>query len=350
MLSINKNYPLIPISTIDRSLLHWKNVMAHKCHSIFALLEDGEFRYNITLLSTPVLKNKVTFGILFEIDGIPVPVWFSAWPLEQRIKEFIDDGDITKVPVDLRAELVERALKPLLDPIVNKTKTTIHVMNFLTHQPSQVNGMSIGFEFTDENKHTLSILVVVHEKIATQLLKMMECWPSRSLYPWQHQSTALWLEVGRVDLPLQQLAQVRLADIILLDGDRIERNGVLLRNGAGHVYRAVLTDKQLMLESGIITMSDDIQNEILDNINDIPVRLSFDVGEVILPFDEVQKLTQGSVVDLNYPITPMVTIRSNNKVIGTGELVDIEGKKGVRISQLFSVGNATATHKEGSNG
>jgi type III secretion system YscQ/HrcQ family protein len=325
--------------------------MAHKCRSIFVPLGDEASGYNIMLLATPVLKNKLTFGILFEIEGIPVPVWFSAWPLEQRIKEFIDDGDITKAPVDLRAELVERALKPLLDPIINKTKTTIHVMNFLTHQPSQVNDMSIGFEFTDESNHDISILVVVHEKVTTQLLKMMSYWPSRRLYPWQHHLTTLCLEVGRVDLSLQQLAKVSLADIILLEGNDVERNGVLLRNGAGHVYRAVVTDKQLVLESGIITMSDDIQNEVLDSINDIPVRLSFDVGEVILSFDAVQKLTQGSVVDLNYPITPMVTIRSNNKVIGTGELVDIDGKKGVRISQLFSMGNTDAVaNKEGSNG
>ena len=352
MLSINKNYPLIPISKLNQSLLHWQNTMAHKCRSIFVTLGDDTFGYNITLLATPVLKNKLTFGILFEIEGIPVPVWFSAWPLEQRIKEFIDDGDITKVPVDLRAELVERALKPLLDPIINKTKTTIHVMNFLTHKPSQVNDMSIGFEFADTNNHGISILIVAHEKVTTQLLKMMDYWPSRPFYPWQHHLTTLCLEVGRIDLPLQQLAQVSLADIILLESDDIERNGVLLRNGAGHVYRAIVTDKQLVLESGIITMSDDIQNEVLDNINDIPVRLSFDVGEVILPFDAVQKLIQGSVVDLNYPITPMVTIRSNNKVIGTGELVDIDGKKGVRISQLFSVGNtnAAANNKEGSNG
>jgi len=273
MPSINKNYPLIPIAKLSQSLLHWQNTMAHKCRSIFVSLDDEAFRYNITLLATPVLKNKLMFGILFEIEGIPVPVWFSAWPLEQRIKEFIDDGDITKVPVDLRAELVERALKPLLDPIINKTKTTIHVMNFLTYQPSQVNEMSIGFEFTDENSYDISILIVVHDKITTQLLKMMSYWPSRSLYSWRYHLTALCLEVGRVDLPLRQLAQVNLADIILLEGSDIERNGVLLRNGAGRVYRAVLTDKQLMLESGIITMSDDIQNEVLDSINDIPITL-----------------------------------------------------------------------------
>lgn len=349
MLAVDKNYSLIPISKINRPLLYWQNSMANKYSEVVVNLDNEELCYTIKLLSTAPLRNKVTFGILFEVEGIPVPVWFSAWPLEQRIKEFIDDGDITKVPVDLRAELVERALKPLLEPLVNKTKTAIRVMNFLTHKPSHINDMSIGFEFVNQYGHVINIMVIVHEKVAAQVLKMMSYWPNRSPYPWKKQGTQLWLEVGRVDFSLQQLSHVQLADIALLSGiDGIEHSHVLLRNGAGRVYRATLSDKsdnQLILNSGIITMPDDIQNEVLDSINDIPVRLSFDVGEVILPFDMVQKLTEGSVVDLNYPITPMVTIRSNNKVIGTGELVDIDGKKGVRISQLFS-----AVTKEESNG
>lgn len=340
MLAINKNYSLIPIPKISRSLLHWQNAMAGKYQTIDVLLGNEAVPYKIALCTSLQLRHKLTFGILFEIEGIPVPVWFSAWPLERRIKEFIADGDITKVPVDLRAELVERALSPLLEPLIKKTQTRIHVINFLTHQPSEALDTSIGFELIDQANDAISMMVIVHEKVTASILKMMCYWPSYPPHPWQNYLTPLWLEVGRVDLTLQQLSFINLADVILLDrAEDIENNNVFLRNGAGNVYRANVAEKQLMIESGMITMSDDIQNEVLDNINDIPVRLSFDVGELMLPFNTVQKLTQGIVLDLNHPITPMVTIRSNNKVIGTGELVDIDGKKGVRISQLFAAAN-----------
>jgi type III secretion system YscQ/HrcQ family protein len=344
MLAINKNYPLVSIPKISQSLLRWQNAMANKCFSIDVSLGREALSYRISLLSTPILEDNVTFGILFEVDGVPFPVWFSAWPLEKRIKEFIADGDITRVPVDLRAELVERALSPLLEPLIQKTQVNIHVMNFLTHQPSEVNDMSLGFEFTDEFNNVTSLMVVVHEKVAPSILKMMDYWPSRPVHPWQNYITPLWLEVGGVDLSLRQLSQVKQMDVFLLEKSQdVDNNKVLLRNGAGGFYRAVLADKQLLIKSGIIIMSDDIQNEVLDNINDIPVRLTFDVGEITLPFNTVQKLADGAVIELNYPITPMVTIRSNNKVIGMGELVDIDGKKGVRISQLFAAVNKEST-------
>ena len=86
-------------------------------------------------------------------------------------------------------------------------------------------------------------------------------------------------------------------------------------------------------------MTDEHANdEAIASIDEIPVRLTFDLGDLVMPFKEVQSLTQGTTIDLNVPVTHAVTIRSLNRVIGTGELVDIDGQMGVRIVKLFSKG------------
>ncbi len=73
------------------------------------------------------------------------------------------------------------------------------------------------------------------------------------------------------------------------------------------------------------------------NLGEMPVRLTFDLGELTMPFDNVKYLRPHYVIDLNQSFSELVKIRSQNKLIGTGELVDINGKVGVRVLELFGV-------------
>lgn len=336
MVANTRNYPVLPIPKLSRSLMHWQNAMADKHDSATLVLGEGNVHFKVNLFPLSSLGAGLSFGILFQVDGVPAPVWFSAWPLEKRVRKLIVGGDITKVPADLRSELVETALKPLLTPLREKTGVKIKVINFLTHKPTKVGDMSIGFNLVDNHNNQTKIVIVTHEKLAPVVEKMMRYWPSRGGHQWEQHITTLCLEVGSADLTIQELARIDLGDILMLDkSDDIKNNKISLRARSGNIYKANLSTHQLILESGMITMSDEKQTEAVSSIDDIPVRLSFDLGEVILPFSTVKTLTEGSVVDLNQPISQAVTIRSNNKIIGFGELVDIDGKKGIRISNLF---------------
>jgi len=82
-------------------------------------------------------------------------------------------------------------------------------------------------------------------------------------------------------------------------------------------------------------MSELQNNDAITNIADMPIRLTFDLGDLVLPFKDVQSLAQGSVVNLNNPVGQSVTIRSLNRVIGIGELIDIEGQLGVKVVKLL---------------
>lgn len=67
----------------------------------------------------------------------------------------------------------------------------------------------------------------------------------------------------------------------------------------------------------------------------IPVRLTFDLGERHLTLGDVRRLQPGETFDLERPLAQgVVTIRANGAAIGTGELVEIEGRVGVTILTL----------------
>lgn len=63
----------------------------------------------------------------------------------------------------------------------------------------------------------------------------------------------------------------------------------------------------------------------------LPVRLQFVAGEVEIPFGELSRIAPGYVIDLKRAVHGHVEVRANGRAIGTGELVEVDGRAGVRI-------------------
>lgn len=80
------------------------------------------------------------------------------------------------------------------------------------------------------------------------------------------------------------------------------------------------------------------RNDDLSRILDLelPVRVSFGKAQVSLK--DVLKLTTGSIVELDRSIHDPVEIIVNDRVVGRGEVVVIEGNYGVRIQEIVSLG------------
>ncbi|ALM86429.1 hypothetical protein ASB57_28960 [Bordetella sp. N] len=73
----------------------------------------------------------------------------------------------------------------------------------------------------------------------------------------------------------------------------------------------------------------------VDTFDDIPVRLGFDLGARTMPLGEVRRLRPGQTLVLYCEsATAPVSIRANGQCIGHGELVEIDGRLGVRIVNL----------------
>ncbi|OWT72720.1 MULTISPECIES: type III secretion system cytoplasmic ring protein SctQ [unclassified Achromobacter] len=72
-----------------------------------------------------------------------------------------------------------------------------------------------------------------------------------------------------------------------------------------------------------------------DAMDAIPMRVGFDLGARAMPLGDVRRLRQGQTVVLDCEVgTAPVSIRANGLCIGHGELVEIDGRLGVRIVSL----------------
>jgi len=72
----------------------------------------------------------------------------------------------------------------------------------------------------------------------------------------------------------------------------------------------------------------------LDLAPDVPVQVIAVIGKRGVTLKELMELRQGQVIDLKRPPNETVDIVVNGKLFARGELVEIEGKMGVRIIKL----------------
>ena len=81
------------------------------------------------------------------------------------------------------------------------------------------------------------------------------------------------------------------------------------------------------------------QNANLNLVMDVPVSLTIELGGCQLPMREVLQLTLGSVIQLDKAADAPVEISINGKLIARGEVVVIEDRFGVKITEVL--GRAT---------
>jgi len=75
----------------------------------------------------------------------------------------------------------------------------------------------------------------------------------------------------------------------------------------------------------------------LDLLLDVPVGLTVELGSCHLPMRDVLNLNVGSVVQLDKVADSPVELRVNDKLIARGEVVVVENRFGIKITELLGV-------------
>ena len=75
----------------------------------------------------------------------------------------------------------------------------------------------------------------------------------------------------------------------------------------------------------------------LNLVLDVPVSLTIELGSCQLPMREVLQLSIGSVVQLDKAADAPVELSVNGKLIARGEVVVIEDRYGVKITEVIGV-------------
>lgn len=82
--------------------------------------------------------------------------------------------------------------------------------------------------------------------------------------------------------------------------------------------------------------SGDHQSANLDFILDIPLEITAQLGRTKMMIHDLLKLGQGSVIELGKPAGDTLEILANNRLIAKGDVVVMNDKYGIRLTEVIS--------------
>lgn len=85
-------------------------------------------------------------------------------------------------------------------------------------------------------------------------------------------------------------------------------------------------------------MSNDDNGQNMDFLLDIPLEISVELGSSKIKIGDLLKLSQGSVVELNRLTDEPLDIFVNRKLMAHGEVVVVNEKFGIRLTNIISPG------------
>lgn len=74
----------------------------------------------------------------------------------------------------------------------------------------------------------------------------------------------------------------------------------------------------------------------IEVVMDVPVEISVELGSCRMPMREVLQIAAGSVIQLDKIADEPVDIFVNRKLIAKGEVVVVEDRFGIKITEIFS--------------
>ncbi len=83
-----------------------------------------------------------------------------------------------------------------------------------------------------------------------------------------------------------------------------------------------------------MSVTDTADTADLSVILDIPVTVALEVGKAELSINELLSLKQDAIIELDRKVGEPLDVRVNGRLIARGEVVEVNGQYGVRLSQV----------------
>ena len=97
-------------------------------------------------------------------------------------------------------------------------------------------------------------------------------------------------------------------------------------------------DAAMPLDAGALSSDGEVQNRTaadLEAVFDVPVKVSAVLGRAHMDVGELLKLGPGAVLELDRKVGEAIDIYVNNRLVARGEVVLVEEKLGVTMTEII---------------
>ncbi|CAM2005078.1 type III secretion system cytoplasmic ring protein SctQ [Acanthopleuribacter pedis] len=159
---------------------------------------------------------------------------------------------------------------------------------------------------------------------------------------WENMAFGARVEVGFTAIQLGEVRGLGLHDIVLFDQCGLDPtqpgfNGMAMLRIPGDMVlvgklnQSIFTVEKIQMQE----QQEGGEQAMADGLDSLDINMVFEIGRKEINLGDLRAIQPGFVIDLEQPLEKPVTIRANGKLIGRGELVQVEESLGVRFLELF---------------
>ncbi|MCG9577583.1 type III secretion system cytoplasmic ring protein SctQ [Vibrio tubiashii] len=253
--------------------------------------------------------------------------------LQQWLGDILKETSFDSLPDSLQLELLGAQLEPYVHELKQQfgQLPVLSKLEPITIESTQGETLMLTAK---DNNNTLCLWLSQGNNV------LVEALPPLSSKINQKITLPIWLCLGTTQLSVSDFTALEQGDVVFFDHCYVAEQQVVFQLSGKNLWRCKLEDQTIQILEKEPTMNDLHNQEPITDHQQLPVDLTFDVGQQAITLEQLTQLQPGYVFELDQPITKPVTLRANGKVIGQCELVNVNDKLGVRLLEIFIGENA----------
>ena len=333
MAAVLANRPL-RLATVSRDTLSHRNVLCRKREPLQAGWLNQEWSFDVG-----PARPAAPSDCYLECDwgGARVLIGIGRAPLEM-LAGVAMPGDVpAQWPMPVLLAALEFAATELAEAIEGATRKSLRIVG-VAQRPAAKGFETYGWRAWTPD-HEVGGELLLDDTACRFMAAALRDQPAVQFDAgWDALPVRLRLTVGWVDLSASALRAIARRDVVLLDECLLSQdNRLVLQLGPRLGVLCGLEACALQVLEGVQEIMADVDDTLAATsglMDDVPVRLTFDLGEREISLGDLRTLQPGYLFNLGRDPRSTVTIRANGRLIGDGELVDIEGRVGVSVLQF----------------
>jgi type III secretion protein Q len=277
------------------------------------------------------------------------PGWLQIQPtvIAALLKSLEPGLDHARLSPDNAALALECVLAAELGQFERSIRARIMLVSVSQEPPRETDGLPVPFAITlDEMDTSFCRLMLPDSHIA---LLAASIGKTQDTSEFSGSVTfPVSVAVAAADITLAGLKSLSAGDVVMVSDSCPEGKSVALV--ANHlVYRASQSSDEIRIDNSPRLVrgstwewsmqSSGSSNEAnTDDLDQLPVHLTFELGRLEMPLSEIRNLGSGSILPLARPVEQAVDIVANGKRVGRGTLVKIGDSIGVEVTRMFDGG------------
>ncbi len=315
---------------------NWRQLARRRVALPFSWL-DGDWQVQFRPLDS---ERHDLLELAIDWGGVPVVARVDQAWITQVGRQVLQVDDLRQLPPALQPMVIEAAFEGLAELVESATRkrfSLLAVGQVAAERAACRRG--VGFTLDDGEASTCGELWFDDTGLGYLASAVRQLPPSVAGQDWGGLPVPVRFCAGWTVMPLASLRELKRRDVVLLDeswiGSEFDRIVVTMGRLVGAA--ASISGKLVTILEGPGEIMEELDEQGVDEgtgFGDLPVRLHFDLGERQLTLSELMAVGPGHVFDLGRELRRAVLIRANGKVIGEGELVDVDGQIGVAVLSL----------------